>query len=532
MKRKILALCLACAMTVGTLTGCGSGNSADSAADSTAEGSASGSDATVFNMPITVFPETLNPTDNVDADMAVNQALYECLYATDANGETYYYLAESCEAGEDGLSLTVKLRDNATWSDGEDITADDVLFTVDYYQNCVSDAVASLTGGGYTCEKTDDKTVTVTLDAPMSSFENDFGSIRLLPAHVFDNDTDKVEGSEYLTDADKIVTSGAYTVAEINSGESFVLKARDDYYGGTPGFETLNLVLKTDSNAQQLAFDSGELSCFAISSADDYEKYNTDDYNLTSYSSGRVVHLQYNPDGQSGEGLSDDAKQAIANAIDRDELVATVYGSDELGMAADSMFASTQTYYDDSLTHETDLEAAKELAESSGLTEKTVNIIYNTTYANGESIAVVLQQQLANAGITAEVQGYDPSAFYTRVFHAMMGESDSAEATDWDYAVGFDSGMYGDASANQLTYAYMGLLGEKTSGLVIQAYSTADESEKEALFKEAQQTADEEGYWIPLTEETKVVVSQKNITGFEKNMKDPMFINYSAFGVQ
>lgn len=523
MKRRALAVCLALAMTVGMMAGCGSKDASKS--------SSSGSEAKVYNMAVAAFPDTLNPTANVDVNMAITQALFDCLYATDANGDTTYYLAKSCEASDDGLTYTLTLRDDATWSDGEKITADDVIFTTNYYLQYVSSAVVSLTQG-YTCEKVDDQTVEFKLEAPESSFQNDLGSIRLIPAHVFNDDIDSVDGSDYLN-SEKLVGSGAYTIDEINAGESYVLKARDDYYGGKAAMETLNIRLMSDSNSQQMAFDNGELSSITISTVDDYDKYNTDDYNLTTFSSGQVIHLQYNPDGQSNQGLSTDERSAIAKAIDRDEIVSTVYGSDEFAKPADSMFATTQKYYDDSIKHEVDTEGAKALAESSGLKDKTVHIIFNTTLENAEAIGVVIQQQLAEAGIKAEVQGYDPTAYYTRVFHAMAGtDKSAAEATDWDYAIGSDSGMYGDASANQLTYSYMGLLGEQTSGLVIGAYGTADETQREAMFKQAQQSVDEEMYWVPLVEETTVIVSQKNITGYDKNMQKPLFINYSAFDVK
>ena len=524
MKRRALAVCLALAMTVGMMAGCGS-------KDASKSNSSSGSEAKVYNMAVAAFPDTLNPTANVDVNMAITQALFDCLYSTDANGDTTYYLAKSCEASDDKLTYTLTLRDDATWSDGEKITADDVIFTTNYYQKYASGAFISLTQG-YTCEKVDDQTVKFTLDSFESSFGKDLGSIRLLPAHIFNDDIDSVDGSEYLN-SEKLVGSGAYTISEMNTGESYVLKARDDYYGGKPGMEILNMRLMSDSNSQQMAFDSGELSSIIVSTADDYKKYNTDDYNVTTFSSGQVIHLQYNPDGQSNQGLSADERSAVAKAIDRDEIVKTAYGSEDLAKPSDSMFASTQKYFDDSIKHEVDTEGAKALAESTGLKDKTLHIIYNTTLKNAEAIGVVVQQQLAEAGIKAEVQGYDPAAFYQRTFHAAMGNDKTAtEATDWDYAIGSDSGMYGDASANQLTYAFMSLFGEQASGLVIGAYGTADETQREAMFKQAQQAVNANGYWISLVEENTVIVSQKNIVGYDKNMQKPVFINYSAFDVK
>ncbi len=518
MKKRFISLGLVLVMSLSMLMGCGSSDSSET------EGA---SEEKVFSMAISEMPETVNPVENTDTVLTVAQAMFEKLFVTDANGEVTYYLAESFEPSEDKMTYTLKLRDNATWSDGTDITADDVLFTVDYYQNEAQMGLTTLQSG-YTCEKVDDKTVNFKLDAPVGSFGTDAGHIFLYPAHVFENDVTKIAGSEYLS-SEKMVTSSAYTVAEWNAGESFVLKARDDYYNGRPAIDTLNLILMQDENSKQLAFDNGELSCITISSKEDLEKYSTDDYDVYNFSAGKVVHLQYNAIGQKGAGLTAEERRAIELSIDRQEIVDTVYGSDEIAFPSYSMFASTQAYFDGDYKAEQNVEEAKKLAEANGLTEKTITIIYNTTNPTAEATGVVVQQQLAAIGVNAAVQGYDPAAFYSRVF-ALAINPESEEAKDWDYAIGFDSGMYGDASVNQLTYAAMGLLGEQTSGAFMQAYGTVDEAEKETLFKNVQ--AMEEGYWIPIVEENKIVVSQKNVTGYDKVQLVPVFANYSFFEVE
>ena len=56
--------------------------------------------------------------------------IYDELFYMDVD-ETRYYLAESYEISEDGLNVTVKLKDGLTWHDGQPITADDFIFTLE-----------------------------------------------------------------------------------------------------------------------------------------------------------------------------------------------------------------------------------------------------------------------------------------------------------------------------------------------------------------------------------------------------------------
>ena len=56
--------------------------------------------------------------------------IYDPLYVIDVN-ETRYYLADSYEVSEDGMQITVKLKEGLKWHDGEAITADDMIFTMD-----------------------------------------------------------------------------------------------------------------------------------------------------------------------------------------------------------------------------------------------------------------------------------------------------------------------------------------------------------------------------------------------------------------
>lgn len=64
----------------------------------------------------------------------VMRAMYDPLFVID-NNETRYYMAESYNVSEDGLNITVKLKDNMFWHDGEPINADDLVFDFDFMWN-------------------------------------------------------------------------------------------------------------------------------------------------------------------------------------------------------------------------------------------------------------------------------------------------------------------------------------------------------------------------------------------------------------
>ena len=534
MKKRLFTLLLAMLMVVSMFAGCGSTADSGEAQAPAQEQPQAEKPAEVaekvFNMAIADLPEVLNPADGTDSAMTYLLAMYERLYNVDADGNYHFYLAESCDVSEDGLTYTVKLRKDATWSDGTLITADDLLFTVAYYQTYVTSVVSTLTSG-YTANKVDDHTVELVLESITGSFYDDLCWIRMIPSHVFDGNIDIVDGSEKLTGTG-VVTSGPYTIAEWNSGESLILKAREDYYRGKAPIDKLNFIVMPDANAQKLAFENGELSALGISDVETYNKYNNENYNLVTFPAGKVVHLQYNPDGQQGQGLTDDERLAVELSLNREEIATAVYGNDVLASPAHSCFASTQAYFNADITHAQDIEKATALAESSGLKDKTITIIYNNFSAGSEGVAVVVQQQLAQIGVQAVVQGYDAAAFYPRAFHAAFGAFDTAEATDWDYAVGFDGGLYGDASSSMVTYSFMGLLGEAGSGLMLAAYSTADVAQREELFKQAQVATDASHYFPSLVETNVVIATQKNVVGADTIKISPFFADYWALDIK
>ena len=96
------------------------------------------------------------------------------------DGTRDYFLAESCDVSEDGLTYTIRLRQDAYWHDGEQVTADDLMFTMDWFND--PDCGATQAASGYkvdgtfcTYEKVDEFTVRMSITRPSNMFAERLG---------------------------------------------------------------------------------------------------------------------------------------------------------------------------------------------------------------------------------------------------------------------------------------------------------------------------------------------------------------------
>ena len=125
--KKLLALLLALCMIVA-LCACGAQTPAETAAeDSAAETETDASDLSNTLVYAGENEDTINPVlTNHDE---ITDIVFSGLMKFDKNGEPVEDLAKSYEYDEDAMTYTFKLRENVKWHDGEDFTADDVVFT-------------------------------------------------------------------------------------------------------------------------------------------------------------------------------------------------------------------------------------------------------------------------------------------------------------------------------------------------------------------------------------------------------------------
>ena len=288
MKKRLLALLMAAAMMMATAA-CGSetttaeNNTTSTTEQTTEEGgseeAASTEESTstesndTFTVAISYMPDSLSPqTGGSDDYTAMTRPLFDHLFLENIEGGLDYYLADSLEVSEDGLTYTVHLREDATWSDGTPITTADVQFVADYsvYRYGYNRYIR-VNGVDGSMNIVDDHTVQFILPEPYNYERVILAGMTLYPSHVFDGDPEALDNATTYYNTPGFVTSGPYTVTEINE-DSFVCTARDDYYRGTPQVKTVVMKVIGSGSTREIAFENGEIDYMRHPTADQPEK--------------------------------------------------------------------------------------------------------------------------------------------------------------------------------------------------------------------------------------------------------------------
>ncbi len=198
----------------------------------------------------TLVMETQTPTDNpgqfncymsgTNAGFGIHQLITAHMWEIDtAKGVQFGELADGFpEANEDFTEFTVKIRQGMKWSDGEDINADDVVFTWNMIKNTPDiGESAYLNTILESVEKIDDYTVVFHMTQPFPRLTKTFGvtiwgcSYYLVPEHIYS----KVEDVAHFKD-EKPVTAGPYTVKDYDPNGWWVLyELREDWLQSAMG---------------------------------------------------------------------------------------------------------------------------------------------------------------------------------------------------------------------------------------------------------------------------------------------------------
>ena len=349
-------------------------------------GSASGAtdDVTTFTVGIKQDIDSLNPfTGIVSSAYEMYQMNYDTL--TDYAAKDFSAqpaLAESWDTSEDGLTWTYHLRPGLKWSDGEPLTANDVVYTFNrvrngkYEQTNYGNYVAAITS----VEATDDTTVVMKVDKPTPVMLHPY--LYILPEHIW-KDIDGKEVRKYANEPgpEGVVGSGPYIVTEHQKGQFIRFKANENYWGGKPKVdEVVFRVFQNDDSLAQ-ALRRGEidfaddLGSNVFKSLEGAEGVTTFDakysgFNEVAFNTGAALD-DGTPIGDGHPALKDKAlRVALSYAIDRDAIAERVFGGH--ATAGDSFIPVIyqDLHYDPGSSAFTfDPEKAKQLLDEAGYRE-------------------------------------------------------------------------------------------------------------------------------------------------------------------
>ncbi|UYN99156.1 MAG: ABC transporter substrate-binding protein [Devosia sp.] len=147
----------------------------------------SGNVLTLSAEQTTTFVRNFNPFGQTSARYTTLDFMYEPLVVFNRlkSNEPTFRLAESYELADDLMSITFVLREGLKWSDGEPLTADDVVFTYDYITKFPALDFISVSALLESVEKVDDRTVTFNLKEANSLIANTIVGMPIVPEHIW-----------------------------------------------------------------------------------------------------------------------------------------------------------------------------------------------------------------------------------------------------------------------------------------------------------------------------------------------------------
>ena len=414
--KRMISLLLAAAMTAALLGGCQSGRAEE---QNVTEQNGEERTSVVIAMGPTSEPEAgFDPAYGWGAGEHVHEPLIQStLTVTNTDLTIGYDLATGYSVSEDGLTWTVTIRDDVSFTDGEPLTAEDVAFTYNTVKEASSVNDFTMLDSA---EAVDDTTVVFHMNRPFSIWPYTMAVVGIVPEHVYDSET-------YGADP---IGSGRYILKQWDRGQQVILEANPDYYGEAPKMQRVT-ILFMEEDAAFLAAQAGEVDAAYTSAT--YSDQTIDGFHLDSYASvdNRGFNLPAVPSGIDEEGrtvgndLTSDVlvRRAINIGVDRQEMIDNVLNG--YGTPAYSI-CDQMPWYNEASEVEYDPEAAAELLDEAGWTmgddgirEKDgVKAELNLLYATGDSVRQALAadfaDQLGELGISCTIEGVGWDTAYDR----------------------------------------------------------------------------------------------------------------------
>ena len=490
MKKRCLSLLLLAGLLCAVLSGCGD--------SSTAETPESRAAANTIVVGIAQdLDNSLDPHKTVKAGTReVMFNVFEGLMKPTPEGDLTPAIASDYQVSEDRLTYTFTLRDGVKFHNGDTVTAEDVVYSI---QRCAAatetgivpvEAFSNITD----IQAPDASTVVITLAQPDNEFLS-YMTTAVLPADYDQQDTDPVGTGPF-----KFVSRAAQ--------DSIVLEKFDEYWGTPAQLDQVTFKIIENADSLLMSLQSGAIDLCAHLTSTQVAQLG-EDFDVAEGTMNLVQALYLN---NAVEPFDNElVRQALCYAIDKQAIIDLAfdgYGSP----IGSSMYPAFGKYFDESLTdyYPHDTEKAKELLAQAGYPDGfSMTITVPSNYKPHMDTAQVLVQQLAEVGITAEIQAVEweswvSDAYTNRQFQSTVVGVDASNMTARALLERFTS----TADNNFTNYS-----NADYDALFAQAQATADDAEQTALYKEMEKNLTEHAANVYIQDLADLVAVRKGLEG-------------------
>ncbi|KPN96563.1 peptide ABC transporter substrate-binding protein [Lysinibacillus sp. ZYM-1] len=396
-------------------------------------------------------------------------------------------IAKSVEISDDQMTYTVVINNNVTFHDGQALTVDDIIFTID---SILDDANGSYLKSDFihvkAMKKIDNTTMTIQLDEPFTPMLDKL-TVPILPKHAF-------KGQEMRTAPfnQHPIGAGPYMFEQWDKGTSLTLKAFPTFYGTKASIEKVIFKFIPDSNVRALQLKSGEVD-IALLDPNQVEELS------------QVAHLKmYEVESADYRGVLFNMKypiwkdvtirKAISYATDRAGIVKGIlhgYGIEAYSPLQKHSFVNKEIEhytYDVKKANELLKQAGWQLADDGFRYKDGQKLAFTITAPITDTVRVNMANYVAESykavGADVKVAALDWSNIVIEETEAfMVGWGSPYDADHHTYSL-FHSG---ESSLTSAGYNYGSYTNEKVDALLEEGRTTVDPEQRKKVYMALQE---------------------------------------------
>lgn len=464
------------------------------------------------------------------ASQEITSLLFNGLVKYDKNIRLVGDLAESFERSPDCRVATFHLRKGVKWHDGQELTADDVLFT---YQKIIDPQIVTPYSSNFErvekVEKIDPYGIRVVYKEPFAPGLESW-TMGVLPKHL-------LEGKDLNTDPfnRRPVGTGPFRFSEWATGQKVVVKANPDYFEGKPEIEEYIYRYVPDMATQFLELKALNLDMMALTPVQ-YQKQTDDrffktEFNKFSYPALSYTYLGYNL--QDPKFSDKRVRQALTHAIDKSAIIQGVLFG--LGKPATGPYIPESWAFNPSVGHlDYNPQKAKALLVEAGwipgndgMLQKegkpfAFTLLTNQGNPQRANSAEIIQRNLKEIGIEVKIQILE---FQTLV-HEFI-EKKQFEAIIMGWGVGLDPDIYNiwhSSKTKEGEFNFISYQNPLVDELLIKGRQTCNQEERKKIYQQVHQLIAEDQPYTFLYYPMALPIIQKRFKGIEPS---PIGITYN-----
>lgn len=478
-------------------------------------------DSVAWNLPNE--PRSLDPVKVFSgAELTVNANVCESLLTFTPDGDLKPGLATSIDTS-DPTTYVVHLREGVKFSNGDPMTAQDVVFSL----NRVMDPKSGSYYSGFATkvdriEATDPSTVTITMTAPDVVF---YRMLATPMGQVVQQSAAEQAGKAFGTAQGGIVCTGPYTVASWKHGDNLTVEANDNWWGLADHpllTQQVKFTFISNDSTAASALTNGDVDgTFTVPGGAALTKL-TEGSDGTLYLGPSTAQLVLVPTQLNGDSpLADpQVRQALADSIDYEGILSSIYNPTgeslraivppgAFGYAKDTF----QSAYDALPEPTLDIDSAKRLLAEAGQPHPSITIGVPASVDDYVNVAEAIQSNAKAAGFEVKIDSMSDADFYPLYSSAKARAKVDAFITDWFVDIPDPLVLYAEIATPGSAVDFGGYDDPEVAGLLDQARGTFDDEQRAKLVVEAQKSITEDQVWLPIVYELGTLFLSNDLGG-------------------